>query len=119
MRVIAQSQITRGFMSLILLAPLFIGTLSPHPPVAFTNGTDIYAHWGGFFVVGTAVLALLYDRIVPTLALLLGLAMALEAAQTFVGGRHVSVEDAVANLLGVICATVVFGVVRAMWLSRH
>jgi VanZ family protein len=115
MHVIAQSQITRGLMSLILLTPLFVESLSPHPPVSFISGTDIYAHWGGFFIVSIAVLALLYDRVVFTLICLFGLAIALEAAQTFVDGRYVSAGDTAANLFGVLCAFVVFRVLNAVW----
>ena len=119
MRVIAQSQITRGFVSLVLLAPLFIGTLSPHPPVTFANGTDVYAHWGGFFLISGALLSLHYAKRISALVFLLVLAVSLEAAQAFVDGRHVSAGDAIANLLGALCAFVVFRALSGMWISRY
>lgn len=104
---------------LLLLFPLFAGTLDPHPPISFANGTDIYAHWGGFFVISLALLALLHDQVKSVLILLTTLALSLEAAQAFIDTRTMSAGDALANLLGILCALALFKLVQSLMATRH
>ena len=101
---------------LLLLFPLFAGTLAPHPPISFANGADIYAHWGGFLVISLALLTLLYDQVKPVLILLTALALSLEAAQAFIDTRTMS--DALANLLGIICAFAIFRLAVSLLAAR-
>jgi VanZ family protein len=116
-----QSQTLRALASLILLIPLFIGSLSSHPPASITPGMDGYAHLSGFFAVSAAIFFLQFDRAYSTFFLLIVLAISLETAQTFIEARQVDAMDATANVLGVLGAFAIVKLLR-VWLpasSRH
>ena len=104
----------RSIMLMVLLFPLFAGTLSPQPLVMFTNGNDVIAHWGGFFMASLAVFSLVRERAASFFIFLLGLAVVLEAAQIFLDGRQVSAGDMSANLLGVCCAFFLITIFKAI-----
>jgi VanZ family protein len=118
-----QSQALRALASLILLIPLFIGSLSSHPPVSITStpGMDGYAHLCGFFAVSAAIFFLQFDRAYSTFFLLIVLAISLEMAQSFVEARQVDAMDATVNIIGVLGAFAIVKLLR-VWLpapSRH
>jgi VanZ family protein len=102
MNHIFQSKVVRGFLSLVLLVPLFVGSLSQHSPISFSHGIDAYAHWGGFFAVSMAIFFLEYDRPISTFVIMIFLAISLELGQAFLETRVVDALDAKANLIGVL-----------------
>ena len=105
----------RGFVALVLLVPLVIGTLYPdiHMPVHMPAiyRIDLGMHWTGFFMVTAALLMLLPHRQSRVLKICLILAVLLEASQLFIDGRQADIVDMSANLIGVACA---FMLVRSL-----
>ncbi len=110
----------RGFMALMLLVPLFIGTLHPDIHVPAIYRIDLGVHWTAFFMIAAALFMLLPRRQGRVLAICLVLAILLEASQLFIDGRQADIVDMCANLAGVASAFVlmkslrIYGVMKTL-----